>query len=126
MAKPGHTGLKHTAMATRYTISGLRAAWRHEAAFRHECVVGALLAPLAFVFGETPTQIALLIGVLLLVLIVELLNTAIEAVVDLMTLEPHPLAGQAKDLGSAAVGLAIVLASVTWGLVALGWLLPGR
>jgi diacylglycerol kinase (ATP) len=123
MTKPGHTGLKRVAMATRYTIKGLRAAWRHEAAFRQECVVAALLAPLAFLFGTTATQIVVLIGVLLLVLIVELLNSAIEAVVDLMTLEPHPLAGRAKDLGSAAVGLAIMLAGLAWGLAALGWLL---
>jgi diacylglycerol kinase (ATP) len=119
MPKPGHTGLQRVIRATGYSANGLRAAWRHEAAFRHECILGAVLLPCAFVLGETLLQIALLIGVCLVVLITELLNSALEAVVDRVSDDHHPLAERAKDMGSAAVSVSLVLVGVIWGAVAL-------
>ena len=98
-------------------MRGLRSAWRREAAFRQECVLAAVLAPAAFVVGETLVQSALLIATLVLVLVVELLNSALEAVVDRIGRERHPLAGQAKDMGSAAVFVSLLLVVVTWVLV---------
>ena len=105
--------------ATEYSLKGLRSAWRHEPAFRQECVIGLILLPCAFLLGETLVQTALLIGVCLIVLIIELLNSAVEAAVDRTGDEPHDLAARAKDMGSAAVALSLVLVWVTWGLVAL-------
>ena len=92
----------------------MKAAWREESAFRQELVLGILMIPFAFVLAETFVQAALLIGVCLLVLIVELLNSAIEAVVDRVGHEHHDLAGQAKDMGSAAVMLSLILVWVVW------------
>ena len=106
--------------ATRFSMEGLGAALRHEHAFRQELIAVAVLAPLGWVLGTNGIQRALLIGSLFVVLIVELLNSAIEAVVDRVSLERHDLAKRAKDLGSAAVMLAIVNATVVWLLVLLG------
>lgn len=106
--------------ATGYSLQGLRAAWRHEAAFRQECVVAALLVPCAFWLGENLAQTALLLAVLGLVLVVELLNSAVEATVDRIGTERHPLAGRAKDMGSAAVFVSLLLAAVVWALVLIG------
>ena len=106
--------------ATGYSLQGLRAAWRHEAAFRQECVVAALLVPCAFWLGEDLAQTALLLAVLGLVLVVELLNSAVEAAVDRIGTERHPLAGRAKDMGSAAVFVSLLLAAVVWALVLIG------
>jgi diacylglycerol kinase (ATP) len=119
MPKPGYTGLKRVIKATEYSARGLRSAWRHESAFRQECIIGLLLVPCAFLLGETLVQTALLIGVCLVVLIVELLNSAVEAAVDRMGEEHHDLAGRAKDMGSAAVALSLLLVWLTWGLVAI-------
>jgi diacylglycerol kinase (ATP) len=111
------SGLKRISAALGYSIDGLRAAWRHEHAFRQELmvvlpgIVVALLLPVS-----RPEKLAL-VAVLLLVLIVELMNSAIEAVVDRVSLERHPLSKNAKDLGSAAVLLACVLAAATWMVV---------
>ena len=116
--KPGHTGLKHVIKATGYSIQGLQAAWRHESAFRQECTIAAMLTPLAFWLGEGAVQVSLLIGVLGLVLIVELLNSAVEAVVDRVGHEHNDLAGRAKDMGSAAVAISLLLVVFTWGAVA--------
>lgn len=98
-------------------MRGLRAAWRNEAAFRQECALAAVLVPAAFVVGETLVQSALLIATVALVLVVELLNSAVEAVVDRVGRERHPLAAQAKDMGSAAVFVSLLLVVVTWALV---------
>ena len=106
--------------ATGYSLQGLRAAWRHEAAFRQECVVAALLVPCAFWLGEDLAETALLLAVLGLVLVVELLNSAVEAAVDRIGSERHPLAGRAKDLGSAAVFVSLLLAAVVWALMLIG------
>ena len=119
MAKPGHTGLRRVVKATEYSIKGLSSAWRHEQAFRQECIIGLILLPCAFLLGSTLTQTALLIGVCLVVLIAELLNSALEAAVDRMGEEFHDLAGRAKDMGSAAVSISILMLWVTWGLVAV-------
>ena len=119
MPKPGHTGFKRVVKATEYSIRGLRSALEHESDFRQECTIGLILLPFAFLLGETLVQTALLIGVCLIVLITELLNSAVEATVDRMGEELHDLAGRAKDMSSAAVALSLVLVWVTWGLVAL-------
>ena len=116
--KPGHRGLTRVIQASRYSIQGLAAAWKHESAFRQEVTVAAILIPAAFWLGQTAAQIAMLIAVVALVLIVELLNSAIEATVDRMGSERHELAGRAKDMGSAAVAISLLLTLVTWLLIA--------
>jgi diacylglycerol kinase (ATP) len=118
MGKPGNTGFRRVVNATFFSFAGLRAAWRDEAAFRQELMLCVVLVPTAFWLGQTAVERALLIGSCLLVLIVELLNSGIEAVVDRVGAEHHRLSGQAKDLGSAAVFLSLLLVLVTWGLVA--------
>jgi diacylglycerol kinase (ATP) len=112
------TGLRRLVHATRYSLAGLCAAWRHEAAFRQECVLALLLIPTGVWLGRSAAERSALIGVCLIVLVVELLNSAIEAIVDRVGPEHHPLSGRAKDLGSAAVLVSLVLAAVVWGLVA--------
>ncbi len=120
-------GLGRLAAALRYSWAGLRYAWRHEAAFRQELAVCLALLPVALGVPLPPIERILLVGSLLLLLIVELLNSAIEAVVDRVGLEPHPLAKQAKDLGSAAVFMTLILAVVVWvGLLAPGLLALAR
>ncbi|MCZ6659146.1 MAG: diacylglycerol kinase [Gammaproteobacteria bacterium] len=118
MVKPGYTGFKRLTKASQYSMKGLSAAWRFESAFRQECSVGLILVPLAFWVGETAEQTVLLIGVCAIVLITELLNSAIEAVVDRVGTERHDLAGRAKDMGSAAVAISLMLVLVTWALLA--------
>jgi diacylglycerol kinase (ATP) len=118
MSKPGHTGFTRIIRATNYSSLGLRAAWRHESAFRQECAIAAFLLPASVWLGSNAMQTALLIAVVAIVLITELLNSAIEAVVDLASPELHPLAGRAKDLGSAAVFVSLLLAAGVWLLIA--------
>ena len=117
--KPGYTGIKRIVRATGFSLVGLRTAWRHESAFRQECVLALVLVPSALWLAETWTQAALLIAATGLVLVVELLNSAIEAVVDRLGDEWHELAGRAKDMGSAAVFVSLMLLAATWALVAL-------
>ncbi len=107
-------GVARALKAARYSFQGLSAAWRHEEAFRQEVVLAALMLPFAFVIGEGFLERGLLIGSLLLVLVVELLNSAIEAITDRIGTEHHELSGRAKDLGSAAVMLALILAGGLW------------
>ena len=107
-------------IALRVALQGLAAAWRHEIPFRMEVVAFAIFLPLSFWVGKTAVDRALLIGSLLLVLIVELLNSALEATLDRVSLEDHPLIGRAKDIASAAVGLSIVNAGVIWLLILVG------
>jgi len=116
--KPGKTGLARIIDATRYSWLGLSAAVKHEAAFRQELFLCLILIPASFWLGQTAVEYALLIGSLLLILIVEILNSAIEAVVDRFGDEIHELAGRAKDMGSAAVFLALLNAFVIWALIA--------
>jgi diacylglycerol kinase (ATP) len=105
--------------ATQYSLSGLAAAARHEDAFRQELILVALLTPVALWLGDTGVERALLIGSLVLVLIVELLNSAVEATVDRISFENHRLAKRAKDIGSAAVMLSLCNAGVVWLLIIL-------
>lgn len=116
--KPGHTGWRHLVHSTRYSLKGLRAAFRNEAAFRQELGLCGVLLPLAWWIGQGPVEWILLVGSCLLVLIVELLNSAIENVVDRIGTELHELSGRAKDIGSAAVMLSLFTAGLTWGLLA--------
>lgn len=117
MPKPGHTGFTRVVKATGYSWQGFKAAWRNESAFRQECVLGLLMFPLAFVVGKTLLEVLLLICVLALVLITELLNSAVEAVVDRIGLDHHELAGRAKDMGSAAVSVSLCLVVLVWTIV---------
>ena len=111
-------GLDHVWHAFFWSMDGLRAALRHEFAFRIEAVLVLILTPLALWLGQTAVQRVLLVGSLLLVLIVELLNSAVEATVDRISEEHHPLSKRAKDLGSAAVLVCLLNVVVTWLLVA--------
>ena len=119
MAKPGYTGLTPIIKATGYSWQGLRAAWQNESAFRQEVTLCLIMLPLAFVVGQTMMETALLIALLGVVLITELLNSAVEAVVDRVGDEHHDLAGRAKDMGSAAVFISLVLTAIVWGMMAL-------
>jgi len=107
-------------IALRVALQGLAAAWRHEIPFRMEVVAFAVFAPLSFMVGKTAVERVLLLASLLLVLIVELLNSALEATLDRVSLEDHPLIGRAKDIASAAVGLSLVNAGVVWLFILLG------
>lgn len=118
MGKPGKTGIRRIVNATSFSLAGLRAAWQQEAAFRQEVMLAVVLIPTGVWLGRTAVERALLIGSCLLVLVVELLNSGIEAIVDRVGLEPHRLSGQAKDLGSAAVFVSLALVLVVWGLIA--------
>lgn len=117
MAKPGETGIKRIISATGYSIKGLKSCWKAEAAFRQEVMGAVVLLPLAFYLGENGIEIALLVLTCMLVLIVELLNSSVEAAIDRIGPEYHALSGQAKDIGSAAVMLSIGTLIVVWGLV---------
>jgi diacylglycerol kinase (ATP) len=119
MGNQQRTGWRRLWAAAGYSIQGLRAAWINEAAFRQELLLVLVLAPLAFWLGTTAIQRALLILSLLLVLITELLNSAIEAAVDRIGNERHELSGRAKNMGSAAVLIALVAAAGIWVLIAL-------
>lgn len=118
MGKPGNTGLLRILRATRYSAQGLAHAWRHEAAFRQEVVLTILLIPAALWLGTGPVETTMLIGSCLLVLVVELLNSAVEAAIDRHGDEFNELSGRAKDLGSAAVMLSLVLGAALWCSVA--------
>jgi len=118
MAQPGNTGLRRIVNATFYSLAGLRGAWRSEAAFRQECVAAVVLIPIAVWLGQTAVQRALLVSSCLFVLIVELLNTAVESVVDRVGTDHNELSGRAKDLGSAAVFTSIALGISVWALIA--------
>lgn len=113
------SGLKRIYSAFFYSIDGLRTAWRYEHAFRQELVITVIGVIGALIIPVTVLERVVLIGVLLLVLIVELLNSAIEATVDRVSLERNPLSKNAKDLGSAAVMLSMLMAATAWALIAL-------
>lgn len=115
--KPGRSGISRIVHAFVYSMQGIRAAIKHEAAFRQELMLAVILAPAAFWLTTNPVHLMVMIGSIFLVLIVEILNSAIEAVVDRTGEEPHKLSGRAKDMGSAAVFLALLNVVVMWGLV---------
>jgi diacylglycerol kinase (ATP) len=116
----GKTGLVRVWSAFFYSVDGFKAAFQHEDAFRQELLLTIIGIPLAFVLEPSAVGRALMIAVLFLVLIVELINSAIEAAVDRISLEHHLLIKRAKDMGSAAVMIALVNVAVVWGLVLLG------
>ncbi len=116
----GKTGLRRIWNAFHYSLAGLAAAYRHEDAFRQEVILAAVLIPLALFLPASAIGKALLIGSVILVMVVELLNSAVEATVDRISLENHQLAKRAKDIGSAAVMLSLVNVAVIWGFVLFG------
>lgn len=112
--KPGKTGMGRLLDATRYSGKGLRACWKHEAAFRQELILFIILIPLSVLLAKNPVQWLLLVTPLLVLLIVELLNSAIENVVDRIGDDFHELSGRAKDMGSAAVFICLVMTGLSW------------
>ncbi len=116
----GKSGWRRIWSAAHYSVAGLRAAIRHEDAFRQEVLLAAILIPLAVYLGETGVGKALMVGSVVLVLVVELINSAIEATVDRISLEDHRLAKRAKDIGSAAVMISLLNVLLIWALVLTG------
>lgn len=116
----GKTGLRRIWNAFHYSLDGLSAAYRYEDAFRQETWLAMVALPLALWLGDSALERVMMIGSVLLVLIVELVNSAIEATVDRVSLERHQLAKRAKDIGSAAVLIALINAAVVWGLLLFG------
>ncbi len=118
-ALKGKTGLRRLLNAFGYSLQGFRAAWQNEAAFREEAMLTIVLTPVALLLPVTGLEKLLLIHSLLLLVLVELLNSAVEAVVDRIGPELHPLSGRAKDLGSAAVLIACLILGLTWLFIAV-------
>jgi diacylglycerol kinase (ATP) len=116
----GKTGLRRIWNAWFYSVAGFKAAYHHEDAFRQESLLALILVPAACFMPVSGIGKALMIAVVLLVLVVELLNSAVEATVDRISLENHQLAKRAKDIGSAAVFLSLVNVAVVWALVLFG------
>lgn len=114
MANQNEKGLKRILNACVFSYYGYKATWQHEEAFRQEVMLFIVTTPLALWLGQTVIEKLLLVGSMILVLLVELLNSAVEAVVDRVGLEHHELSGRAKDIGSAAVNLSLVWAAITW------------
>jgi diacylglycerol kinase (ATP) len=110
----GRTGLDRIVRAAGYSMQGLAAAFRHESAFRQEAALAAVMLPAAFWVGRSWVEVSLLVASVMLVLIVELMNSAVEAVVDRVSFEMHELSKRAKDIGSAAVFLALLLCAGIW------------
>jgi diacylglycerol kinase (ATP) len=117
----GKTGLIRIIHAFFNSLAGLRDAWRHESAFRQEVLLALVLIPIACVVPMAPAERALLIGSVLLVMIVELLNSSVEAAIDRISFDHHSLSKRAKDIGSAAVFVSLLLLALVWGLI-----LPAR
>ncbi len=115
----GRKGLRRIMLAGGYSLNGLKAAFQGEAAFRQLVLLAALLIPLAFVFQVTRAERAILIAAALLAPIIELINSAIEATVDRISMEIHPLSKRAKDMGSAAQLLALILIALVWAVILL-------
>ena len=119
MANQNAKGLKRLINACFFSAAGFKATWQHEEAFRQEVILFIIALPLALWLGDSPIKKILLLGSLVLVMLVELLNSAVEAVVDRVGYEHHELSGRAKDIGSAAVTLALIWAAMTWLLILL-------
>lgn len=117
MANQNAKGLKRLKNAAIFSYAGFKATWKHEEAFRQEVLLLLLAAPLALWLTQNNIERILLIASIVIVLIVELLNSAIETVVDRIGLEHHELSGRAKDIGAAAVMLSLALAAMTWALI---------
>jgi diacylglycerol kinase (ATP) len=117
MANPNAKGIKRIINALFFSIAGFKATWRHEEAFRQEVLLFIVTTPLALWLDCTIIEKLLMIGSVVLVLLVELLNSAVEAVVDRVGFEHHELSGRAKDIGSAAVMLSLIWAAITWAAI---------
>jgi diacylglycerol kinase (ATP) len=113
----GKTGIKRLANAFTYSVAGTLAAFKHEDAFRQEVILSVVLIPLAIYLGQTAIEQALMIASILLIIIVELLNSSLEATVDRISVKRHKLSKRAKDIGSAAVFFSLVNAAVIWFLI---------
>lgn len=113
----GQTGLKRILNAAGYSFDGLRAAFTGEAAFRQLVLLNVILIPLSFLLNVSRVERALLIAVCLLALIVELLNSAVEAAIDRISLDRHPLSKNAKDMGSAAQFVALGMITIVWAVI---------
>jgi diacylglycerol kinase (ATP) len=113
----GKTGLSRVWNAFHYSLAGLAAAWHNEDAFRQEVLLAALLIPTAFFCPVSPLEKALMIASVLLVIMVELLNSAVEAAIDRISLDRHQLSKRAKDIGSAAVLIALINVGIVWALI---------
>ena len=117
MGKPGNTGITRIIKAFGFSVKGLKASWKHESAFRQEAMLAIVMLPAAFWLARTSAELMLLVLTLFVVVITEVLNSAIEAVVDRVSDEHHRLAGRAKDMGSAAVFLSLTMTVVVWGIL---------
>ena len=120
--KPGEKGVARLISATGYSLAGMRAAWKHEAAFRQDVIIAAVGLPLAVLLARDGVEFLLLALPLLLLVLVELANSAIEAVVDRIGDELHPLSKRAKDMGSAMVFTAIAMSGLSWVVVVAAYL----
>lgn len=119
MTKPGNRGLRRLIAATVFSFKGFKAAWQNEEAFRSEIMLAIVLVPTALWLGQSTVETLLLLLSLILVILAELANTAIESVVDRISSEQHPLSGQAKDLGSSLVFVTNMTVLLVWGMI--GW-----
>jgi diacylglycerol kinase (ATP) len=119
MANQNAKGFKRLINACYFSAAGFKATWEHEEAFRQEVILFVVTTPLALWLGETTIEKLLLIGSMVLVMLVELLNSAVEAVVDRVGFEHHELSGRAKDIGSAAVMMSLAWAGITWASLLL-------
>lgn len=118
MSKPGKTGVARVIDAFGYSMKGFAATWRYEAAFRQEVGLAIILIPTAFWLAQTHIELILLISSVFWVLMAELANSSVEAVVDRTGSERHELSGRAKDIGSALVFISLVLLAIVWGIIA--------
>ncbi len=112
-------GIRRLIDAALYSVAGIRAAWRNEEAFRIEAIAAVFLVPAAFYISRSTVELALLVGTCLIVLITELVNSAIETIVDRIGDEYHELSGRAKDIGSAAVFISLIMLLFVWGAIIL-------
>ena len=119
----GTSGTQRIFNATRYSLAGFKTAFQNEAAFRQILLINLILIPLSFWMPVSPVEQALMVAVCLLALIIELINSAIEAVVDRISMERHELSKNAKDMGSAAQFVALSLIALTWGIILAGHLI---
>ena len=117
MAKPGKTGIARIIAAIDYSMQGLKAAWIHEAAFRQELMLALIGLPLAYYLADTKAEFLWLILPLFLLVLMELVNSALEAVVDRISDEHHELSGRAKDIGSALVFVCLILLVTIWSCI---------
>ena len=118
----GKSGLRRIVNAAGYSIAGLRAAFVGEAAFRQLLLLNAILIPISFMLDVSPAERALMVAICLLSLIIELFNSAIEAAIDRISLEQHPLSKNAKDMGSAAQMVGMTAIAAVWSIILLGYL----